>query len=579
MKAIGEIFRLFFYTGWRRQCLILLAVLLGVAAENLSIASLWPIVGVASGEGVKPSPATTVVTGLLDSIGISPTLGALLLFLCVTITLKFALSSFGLIYVGQEVARMATHMRLRLIEAIVRARWSHIISTPAGRLSAALGDEADRAQAAYRAAGNFAARLTETLTYLVGCLWISWEFSVAAILVAAILWLAVARFVRIARRAGRAKWRSTHTLSSAVTDLLTSIKSLRAMNRQAYLGRFASTQVNELKKAAQREYYTEAAVRALQEPLLGTMVIGGFYVGYTYFNLGLVELIGVVWLLRRISNGVSVMRGAMQRVAVDGVAFWSIVELTRAMEERAETLHGGKVAHLGRQCDFRDVTFSYGDKSIVKHASFTLPVGEVATLIGPSGAGKTTIADLLVGLHEPDSGEVLIDGLPLGDADLARWRAKIGYIPQENILFNDTVLENITLGDKSISEEQAIEALRLAGAWGFVSALPRGLHEVIGVRGNLLSGGQKQRLSIARALIHKPELLILDEATSALDRATAREICNAVRGLRGNRTILAITHQSIWMDAADRVLTIQNGEVSAAPVTLGRRRPPPSALT
>jgi ATP-binding cassette subfamily C protein len=338
------------------------------------------------------------------------------------------------------------------------------------------------------------------------------------------------------------------------------------MNRQAYLGRFAAAQVNELKKAAQKEYYTEAAVRALQEPLLGTMVIGGFYVGYSYFNLGLVELIGVVWLLRRISNGVSVMRGAMQRVAVDGVAFWSIVELTRAMQERAETLHGGQVAHLGRQCDFRDVTFSYADKSIVKHASFTLPVGEVATLIGPSGAGKTTIADLLVGLHEPDSGEVLIDGLPLSEADLARWRSKIGYIPQENILFNDTVLENVTLGDKSISEEQAIEALRLAGAWGFVSALPRGLHEVIGVRGNLLSGGQKQRLSIARALIHKPELLILDEATSALDRATAREISNAVRGLRGNRTILAITHQSIWMDAADRVLTIQNGEVSAAPI-------------
>lgn len=561
MKAIGEIFRLFFYTGWRRQSLILLAMLLGVVAENLSIASLWPIIGVASGGEIKPSPATEVVTGLLGSVGLSPTLGALLLFLCVTITLKFSLSSAGLIYVGREVARMSTHMRLRLIEAIVRARWSHIISTPAGRLSAALSDEAERAQSAYRAAGNFAARLTETLTYLIGCLWISWQFSVAAILAAVILWLAVARFVGMARRAGRAKWRSVHLLSGAVNDLLTSIKSLRAMNRQAYLGRFASKQVDELKKAAQREYYSESAVRALQEPLLGTMVIGGFYVGHTYFNLGLVELIGVVWLLRRISNGVSTMRGAMQRVAIDGVAFWSIVRLTKAMEDQAETLHGGSVAHLGRQCEFRDVSFGYGEKTIVKSASFTLPVGEVATLIGPSGAGKTTIADLLVGLHEPDSGEVLIDGLPLSDADLARWRAKIGYIPQENILFNDTVLENITLGDQSISEERAIEALRLAGAWGFVSALPRGLHEVIGVRGNLLSGGQKQRLSIARALIHNPELLILDEATSALDRATAREICDAVRGLRGNRTILAITHQSIWMDAADRILRMDQGRV------------------
>lgn len=566
MKSIGEIFRLFFYTGWRRQSLILLAMLLGVAAENLSIASLWPIIGVASGEEIKPSPATEVVTGLLNSVGLSPTLGALLLFLCVTITLKFVLSSAGLIYVGREVARMSTHMRLRLIEAIVRARWSHIISTPAGRLSAALSDEAERAQSAYRAAGNFAARLTETLTYLIGCLWISWQFSVAAILAAGILWLAVARFVAIARRAGRAKWRSIHLLSGAVNDLLTSIKSLRAMNRQAYLGGFASTQVDALKTAAQREYYSEAAVRSLQEPLLGSMVIGGFYIGYTYFNLGLVELIGVVWLLRRISNGVSTMRGAMQRVAIDGVAFWSIVRLTQAMEEQAEMLRGGTVAHLGRQCDFRDVSFGYGDKTIVSSANFTLPVGEVATLIGPSGAGKTTIADLLVGLHEPDSGEVLIDGLPLAQADLAQWRGKIGYIPQENILFNDTVLENITLGDQTIGEEQAIESLRLAGAWGFVSALPRGLHEVIGVRGNLLSGGQKQRLSIARALIHNPELLILDEATSALDRNTAREICDAVRGLRGNRTILAITHQSIWIDAADRILRMEQGRVSTESV-------------
>jgi ATP-binding cassette subfamily C protein len=566
MKAIREIFRLFFYTGWRRQVLILSAMLLGVAAENLSIASLWPIVGVASGEEIKPSPATRVVTQLLDTVGLSPTLGALLLFLCFTITLKFSLSTAGLIYVGREVARMSTQMRLRLIEAIVRARWSHIISTPAGRLSAALSDEAERAQSAYRAAGNFAARLTETLTYLVGCLWISWQFSVAAILAAGILWLAVARFVAIARRAGRAKWRSIHLLSGAVNDLLTSIKSLRAMNRQAYLGRFAATQVDELRKSAQREYYSEAAVRALQEPLLGTMVIGGFYIGYTYFNLGIVELIGVVWLLRRISNGVSTMRGAMQRVAIDGVAFWSIVRLTQAMTEQAETLHGGTVAHLGQQCDFRDVSFGYGEKIIVKSANFTLPVGEVATLIGPSGAGKTTIADLLVGLHEPDSGQVLIDGVPLTDIDLARWRGKIGYIPQENILFNDTVLENITLGDQTIGEEQAIEALRLAGAWGFVSALPRGLHEVIGVRGNLLSGGQKQRLSIARALIHKPELLILDEATSALDRDTAREICNAVRGLRGNRTILAITHQPIWMDAADRILRMEQGQVGTQAV-------------
>jgi ATP-binding cassette subfamily C protein len=188
-------------------------------------------------------------------------------------------------------------------------------------------------------------------------------------------------------------------------------------------------------------------------------------------------------------------------------------------------------------------------------------VGEVATLIGPSGVGKTTIADLLVGLNEPAEGRILADNMPLREIDLAQWRSKIGYIPQENILFNDSVMENITLGDPAITEEQVVAALKLAGAWGFVADLPQGLHEPIGVRGNRLSGGQKQRLSIARALIGDPELLILDEATSALDQTTAREICAAVRGLRGQRTILAITHQAIWMEAADRVLTMQNGRV------------------
>jgi ATP-binding cassette subfamily C protein len=561
MKNVAEIFRLFFFAGWRRQVLILVAMLLGVAAENLSIATLWPILEIVGGGTSQTSAVAQVVKQSLVSVGIDPDLGPLLLFLCAALTLKFLLSSFGMIFVGREVARMATQMRIRLIGAIVRARWAHIVDTPSGRLSAALGDEGERASAAYRASGVFAAKLTETLTYLAGCIWVSWQFSVGAIVVAGVLWLAVARYVRMARRAGRVKWKSTHRLSGTVVELLTSIKSLRAMNRQSYLGRLAAEHVDRLRSSVEREYYSETAVKAVQDPLLGTMVIFGVYVGFTYFHLGLVELLGTVWLLRRISNGVTAMRGAMQRVAIDGVAFWSIVNLTQAMEAQSEALHGGKPAHLAKSCRFADVGFSYGERSIVEQANFDLPVGEVATLIGPSGVGKTTIADLLVGLHEPASGQVLIDGTPLSAIDLSQWRSKIGYIPQENILFNDSVRENITLGDDKISDEKVIAALQLAGAWGFVAELPQKLDEPIGVRGNRLSGGQKQRLSIARALIHDPELLILDEATSALDQATAREICAAVRGLRGDRTILAITHQPIWLEAADRVLTMQNGQV------------------
>jgi ATP-binding cassette subfamily C protein len=122
----------------------------------------------------------------------------------------------------------------------------------------------------------------------------------------------------------------------------------------------------------------------------------------------------------------------------------------------------------------------------------------------------------------------------------------------------------VTFGDPSISRERLEEALKLAGAWNFVSKLPDGIDQVVGVRGNLLSGGQKQRLSIARALVTDPTLLILDEATSALDHETAKEICGSVRNLAGQRTILAITHQALWIDAADRIYRMQNGAVTLA---------------
>lgn len=567
MKSITEIYRLFFFAGWRRPCLILLAMLLGVVAENLSIASLWPIIGLTSGIDMSQSSASRLVISSLAFMNVEPTLGGLLLFMCAAITVKFVLSSGGVIYVGREVARMSTKLRVRLVGAIVRARWSRIIDTPAGRLSTALGDEGERGAAAYRAAGMFSVRLTETLCYLAGCLWLSWQFSLAAIVGALLLWLGVARFVRIARRAGRSKWKGMHRLSTAMVELLTSIKSLRAMNRHGYLGHLATTQTDRLRHAVEREYYSEAAIRALEDPILGTTLIAGFYLGHTYFNLGLVELLGTAWLMRRIATGVTAMRESMQGVAVDAVAFWSVINLAKTLEREAETLHGGRPVHLGRQIQFDKVRFSYGEQAVVEDVTFSLPLGEVATLVGPSGVGKTTIADLLVGLYEPASGDILIDGVPLREADLPKWREKIGYIPQEIILFNDSVMENVTLGDSAISEQQVIAALKLAGAWGFVSDLPQGVHEVIGVRGNLLSGGQKQRLSIARALINNPALLILDEATSALDQTTAREICEAVRGLRGDRTILAITHQPIWMEAADRVLTMRQGRIVTSGAT------------
>jgi ATP-binding cassette subfamily C protein len=191
--------------------------------------------------------------------------------------------------------------------------------------------------------------------------------------------------------------------------------------------------------------------------------------------------------------------------------------------------------------------------------------------MGGSGEGKTTLVDLLVGLLKPASGEVLIDDTPLKGHRRTTWRRSIGYVPQEVLLFHDTIQRNVTLGAEAVTREDVEWALEAAGALEFVRALPEGLDQVVGERGTELSGGQRQRISIARAIVTRPDLLILDEATTALDPETERSVCDALRRLAETITIVAISHQPAIKAVADQILEVSGGEVSEVgrPVAAG----------
>jgi ATP-binding cassette subfamily C protein len=209
----------------------------------------------------------------------------------------------------------------------------------------------------------------------------------------------------------------------------------------------------------------------------------------------------------------------------------------------------------------KDVGFSYDDKRILDELSLTIPAGSFTAIIGPSGSGKTTILDLIIGLLQPACGKVLIDGVPLQDLDMQRWRRTIGYVPQETVLLHDSLFNNVALGDPDVSEADVVSALQAAGAWTFTEKLAEGIHSNVGERGGMLSGGQRQRIMIARALVHRPRLLIMDEATTALDPQSEAAICETLQQLSGRQTILAISHQPAMLEAADRAYRMQDGHV------------------
>jgi ATP-binding cassette subfamily C protein len=208
----------------------------------------------------------------------------------------------------------------------------------------------------------------------------------------------------------------------------------------------------------------------------------------------------------------------------------------------------------------RNIQFDYGAKSIFRDLNLEIPVNSFTTIAGPSGVGKSTLLDLLCALAEPKSGEILIDDTPLHEINPRDWRRMIGYVAQENVLLHDTILNNILVGAPDLVEADAERALRHAGAWGFVSALPEGLHTVVGERGGLLSGGQRQRIAIARALAHQPLFLLLDEPTSALDPESERLVCETLRKLSQNLTVIAVSHQPALINASDNIYTLLKGK-------------------
>jgi len=242
-------------------------------------------------------------------------------------------------------------------------------------------------------------------------------------------------------------------------------------------------------------------------------------------------------------------------------ALWSLRKSIEVAEAARETMSGVEAPVLEKAIALRGVSFSYGEGDVLRDANATIPAGQLTVLIGPSGAGKTTVTDLIIGLIEAQAGTVELDGVTLARIDLRRWRQTIGYMPQEVFLLHDSVRTNVTLGDAEISSEAVETALRLAGAWDFVASLPQGMEEIVGERGQRISGGQRQRIALARAIVHRPKLLILDEATAALDPKTEASICKTLRDLPGDTTILAICHHGPLVDAADRVFRVQKGGI------------------
>jgi subfamily B ATP-binding cassette protein MsbA len=221
-----------------------------------------------------------------------------------------------------------------------------------------------------------------------------------------------------------------------------------------------------------------------------------------------------------------------------------------------------EVSAFAKAVEIQNLTFAYEGEDVLKNFTLSIPKGSTVALVGQSGSGKSTIANLVTRFYDVQQGTISIDGHNIKDVKLKSLRDQMALVTQDSILFNDTVAVNVALSNKNATDVEVIEALKIANAWEFVSQLPKGIHTNIGDSGNKLSGGQKQRLSIARAVLKNAPILILDEATSALDTESERLVQDALEKVMRNRTSIVIAHRLSTIQKADQIIVMNRGEIA-----------------
>lgn len=552
--------RFFFARYPIRGLLSVFAILVAGLSEVLGIAALLPLLTITIGKGDESrSMIVRWIEQGLQSIGLQPEIGVLLSIIVLLFCLKALLMLLAMSQVGYTIANVTADLQLRLMRALMVTEWCFMVNRKSGYLTNAVASETAASARCFRSFCQGLATITQVAAYVLLALLISWEVALAALGVGVISFVLLWRFIRVSHDVSKRHVQLLRSFVSRLVETLSAIKPIRSMGLEGGVFPLLEGEIRELQGIQKQLILNKELMTQLQLPIRAVGIAMGLYVLLTVWEqqVGTVFVLAVLfWRTVTLIGGV---QNSVHSVMTTQPSFWLLRQTIEEAEAARETDSAGIAVDNWKELSLRQVYFSYGSKNVLRGASMTVRAGQFVAVAGPSGIGKTTVADLIIGLLQPTSGAVMIDNVPLGSINRRQWRQRIGYVPQETLLFHDTIKVNVAVGDYRITDIQVEQALWQAGAREFVAKLPDGIQTIVGERGAKLSGGERQRIAIARALVRNPNLLILDEATSSLDPETEWAICETLKELKGRVTILAISHQPALRSVAEVVYRIEDG--------------------
>ncbi|MEY2630411.1 MAG: hypothetical protein RLZZ469_1308 [Bacteroidota bacterium] len=400
---------------------------------------------------------------------------------------------------------------------------------------------------------------------LIAMLSISWKLTAFVFIFIPISGLIISKIGKSLKGKSKKAQQENGFLISITEETLTGLKVVKSYNAENFFSKTFNDSINRLYKLTNSIAKKNNLASPLSE-FMGILVIGVLliYGG----NLVLVEgslkgsdFIAYIGLAYNILTPAKAISKASYQVKNGLAAAERVFEVLEVENTITDTENAKEITSFNQGIELKNIKFAYNDEAVLKNFSLSIPKGKTVALVGQSGSGKSTIANLLTRFYEVNQGEILIDSHNIKDVTLKSLRGLTGLVTQDSIMFNGSIKDNIRLGKLDATDEEIIEALKIANAYEFVKDLPEGIETNIGDSGNKLSGGQKQRLSIARAVLKNPPIMILDEATSALDTESEKFVQVALENMMQNRTSVVIAHRLSTIQKADVIVVMHKGEI------------------
>ena len=568
IKKVGYAFALFKRAYARYKTQIIITTVLGFVSGLASGIGISMIIPLFSFVVSKNNPDSTnnlsqFVEKVFNFLHLSYDLPFILMVMVLLFVAK-AIISLTNLYLNTTISEnYLKDMRSLSIKKTLMTDWPFLLNQKVGYLDGVILDDTSNGGTILRNISEAILGFTSLATYSIVAITISPTITVASLSVGVLIFLLLKPFFYKLRKLSRFFNQINKETRHHINESLIGIKTIKAFAVESSVVNKAYSRFEEIKKVQIKSSFMGNIQSILFEPVSLIFISLLFIFSYQNPGFSMVSFAVIIYLIKNMFSFIQSIQSKFNNINTALPSLEIMLNYQDAAEQHKEKTSGNKPFKFNESLKIQELTFAYPetDYDILSGVSFSVQKGEMVGIIGPSGAGKTTLVDVLLRLLRPQKGIILADDVDIDSISLDSWHKNVGYVSQDAFLLNDNLEANIRFYSDSISQNDIIEASKMANIYDFIQELPDKFNTLVGERGVKLSGGQKQRIALARAIARKPSILILDEATSALDNESEALIQKAIDSLRGKITILIIAHRLSTVMNSDKIIALDGGKV------------------